>query len=139
MLSGGEEAVLVLWQLATEQKHFRPRLGAPIVGVACCPGDQTYAISLQNNGDEYYNDNCSYTVTFSFSVLAIQLVSGMDNEVSHTIVQLYRALFPGLDRMGGVVPTGLVYDPHTHSVVLNGSHGQLQFFNCDTSTIKCQV
>ena len=52
LLSGGEEAVLVLWQLATEQKHFRPRLGAPIVGVACCPGDQTYAISLQNNGDE---------------------------------------------------------------------------------------
>ncbi len=50
LLSGGEEAVLVLWQLANEQKHFRPRLGAPIVGVACCPGDQTFAVSLNNNG-----------------------------------------------------------------------------------------
>lgn len=50
LLSGGEEAVLVLWQLANEQKHFRPRLGAPIMGVACCYGDQTFAVSLKNNG-----------------------------------------------------------------------------------------
>ena len=51
LLSGGEESVLVLWQLATEQKHFRPRLSAPIVGVACCPGDQTFAASLESNGN----------------------------------------------------------------------------------------
>lgn len=51
LLSGGEEAVLVLWQLPKETKHFRPRLGAPIVGVACSHGDGTFAVSLANNGN----------------------------------------------------------------------------------------
>lgn len=50
LLSGGEEGVLVVWTLATGSKHFRPRLGAPIVGVACCQGDHTFAVSLANNG-----------------------------------------------------------------------------------------
>ena len=50
LISGGEEGVLVIWQLATETKHFRPRLGAPIVGVACCRGDEVYGVGLANNG-----------------------------------------------------------------------------------------
>ena len=40
----------MVWQLASEQKHFRPRLGSAIVGVACSHGDQTFAISLESNG-----------------------------------------------------------------------------------------
>ena len=34
LLSGGEEAVLVLWQLHTGKKEFVPRVGSPIVHVA---------------------------------------------------------------------------------------------------------
>lgn len=37
LLSGGEEGVLVQWQLATGNKDFVPRLGAPIDGVLCVP------------------------------------------------------------------------------------------------------
>jgi FOG: WD40 repeat len=34
LLSGGEESVLVLWQLQTGKKEFVPRLGSPINTVA---------------------------------------------------------------------------------------------------------
>ncbi|KAF8578728.1 WD40 repeat-like protein [Ramaria rubella] len=34
LLSGGEEAVLVIWQLHTGKREFVPRLGAPIVSVS---------------------------------------------------------------------------------------------------------
>ena len=50
LLSGGEESVLVLWQLDTHKKQFRPRLGSPITRVACSPGDKYFTLSLQNNG-----------------------------------------------------------------------------------------
>ena len=34
MLSGGEEAVLVIWQLHSGKKEFVPRVGAPIANIA---------------------------------------------------------------------------------------------------------
>jgi NET1-associated nuclear protein 1 (U3 small nucleolar RNA-associated protein 17) len=34
LLSGGEEAVLVIWQLHSEKKEFVPRVGSPIVSVS---------------------------------------------------------------------------------------------------------
>lgn len=34
LLSGGEEAVLVIWQLHTGKKEFVPRVGAPIANIA---------------------------------------------------------------------------------------------------------
>lgn len=52
LLSGGEEAVLVLWQLASGQKEFVPRLGAPIASVAVANGldgrEQEYAVGLMD-------------------------------------------------------------------------------------------
>ena len=43
--------MLVVWQLDLNEKHFRPRLGAPITRVACAPTDQNFAVSLQNNSN----------------------------------------------------------------------------------------
>ena len=34
MLSGGEEGVLVIWQLQSGRKEFVPRVGAPITSIA---------------------------------------------------------------------------------------------------------
>jgi NET1-associated nuclear protein 1 (U3 small nucleolar RNA-associated protein 17) len=45
LLSGGEESVLVIWQLRTGQKEFVPRVGAPI---------NTISISRMGSGDEEY-------------------------------------------------------------------------------------
>ena len=42
--------MLVLWQLETHKKQFRPRLGSPITKLACSPGDKYFTVSLQNNG-----------------------------------------------------------------------------------------
>jgi NET1-associated nuclear protein 1 (U3 small nucleolar RNA-associated protein 17) len=40
LLSGGEEAVLVLWQLHTGKKEFIPRVGSPIVSIAVSPANE---------------------------------------------------------------------------------------------------
>jgi NET1-associated nuclear protein 1 (U3 small nucleolar RNA-associated protein 17) len=50
LASGGEEAVLVLWQLGTGHKEFVPRVGAPIEHVTICPkssiSEPGYLLSL---------------------------------------------------------------------------------------------
>jgi NET1-associated nuclear protein 1 (U3 small nucleolar RNA-associated protein 17) len=50
LLSGGEEAVLVIWQLHTGKKEFVPRVGAPIETVSSCKvGDEEeYLLGLSN-------------------------------------------------------------------------------------------
>jgi NET1-associated nuclear protein 1 (U3 small nucleolar RNA-associated protein 17) len=45
LLSGGEEAVLVIWQLHTGKKEFVPRVGAPIT---------TISVVRPTNGEEEY-------------------------------------------------------------------------------------
>lgn len=46
LCSGGEEAVLVFWQLATGHKEFLPRLGAPIVNLTVSGSGDEAAIML---------------------------------------------------------------------------------------------
>ena len=48
LLSGGEEAVLVIWQLHSGKKEFVPRLGAPIntVSVSRGSGEESYLVGL---------------------------------------------------------------------------------------------
>ncbi|KAG8716994.1 hypothetical protein FRC09_014918 [Ceratobasidium sp. 395] len=53
LLSGGEEAVLVVWQLHSGQREYVPRVGAPIGGVSVCAGPNgglEYAIALMDGG-----------------------------------------------------------------------------------------
>jgi NET1-associated nuclear protein 1 (U3 small nucleolar RNA-associated protein 17) len=40
LLSGGEEAVLVIWQLHTGKKEFVPRVGAPISSISVSPASE---------------------------------------------------------------------------------------------------
>lgn len=49
LLSGGEESVLVIWQIHSGKKEFVPRVGAPIDGVAVSrtqSGEEDYLLSL---------------------------------------------------------------------------------------------
>lgn len=48
LLSGGEESVLVIWQLHTGKKEFVPRLGAPVTSIAVSPQtvSEEYLVAL---------------------------------------------------------------------------------------------
>lgn len=46
LLSGGGEAVLVLWNIERASKDFLPRLGAPVDSIAPSPGGTYYAVAL---------------------------------------------------------------------------------------------
>jgi NET1-associated nuclear protein 1 (U3 small nucleolar RNA-associated protein 17) len=50
LLSAGEEATLVIWQLETLHKTFLPRLGGPVTRVVGCRSDPAkYAVSQEDN------------------------------------------------------------------------------------------
>ena len=84
LLSGGEEAVLVLWQLDKDVKNFLPRLGSPIAKLTCSPNDSLFGVSLQNNGwceicmstanEEWYFLQLFVSSLGSIIVLSVQLV-----------------------------------------------------------------
>jgi len=53
--SGGEEAVLVTWEIATNTKTFIPRLGAPIVHLSSSQDEPCVSISTSDNTIRVYN------------------------------------------------------------------------------------
>jgi hypothetical protein len=134
LLSGGEECVLVVWQLGLNEKHFRPRLGAPITRVSCAPADQNFAVSLQNNSKHFL----SYIEFLKNRVNpVIQVVSGLNNNVEWTVGGLRRShtQTPGENGMR----TGLVWDPRSLSLVANSNPGSLQWYRPDLDQVTCQV
>eukprot|EP01137_Pigoraptor_chileana_P009467 Opistho-2@57784 len=105
LLSGGHESVLVIWQLATDNKQFLPRLGGPIRHI-CISADEEHFLLA-------HGDN------------AIRIVSSASLEIEHMIKGFRRA--EGVsDRLP---PTGLVVQPNTGLIVTNGLPGTLQFYD----------
>ena len=49
IVSGGEETVVVVWNLPTETKRFIPRVGAPISFITVSPNEKYMALALMNN------------------------------------------------------------------------------------------
>lgn len=49
LISGGNEAVLVVWQLQTGKPRFRPRLGARLVQVMQSPDSRHYLVASDDN------------------------------------------------------------------------------------------
>ena len=69
LLSGGEESVLVIWQLQSGRKEFVPRLGSPIVNIAVgrgAQGKEEYLIGL-SDGRIVTVDAASLSVSRSFT------------------------------------------------------------------------
>ncbi|XP_031551776.1 WD repeat-containing protein 75-like [Actinia tenebrosa] len=100
MISGGQEAVLVLWQYSSNSRQFLPRMGSPIKHVACSHDDSVIAVSHEDN--------------------VIKLVSGIDLSPKHTIQGL---------RKSSYMQSKLVFDPRTGTMVLNSMPGILQFYD----------
>lgn len=69
LLSGGEESVLVIWQLHTGNKEFVPRVGAPISSVAVRgggDGEEEYLLGLADSSFVFINAG-SLTISRSFA------------------------------------------------------------------------
>ncbi|XP_052259102.1 WD repeat-containing protein 75-like isoform X2 [Dreissena polymorpha] len=106
LLSGGHECVLVKWHMDSGYKDFLPRLGSPINHVTCSHDNQLYATCHTEN--------------------VIQVISS-----TFTIKQVYQGLTRTHNLHGPhhPCPTGLLCDPRSGALVLNGKHGHLQFYS----------
>ena len=108
MLSGGAEAVLVLWQLASGAKTFLPRMGAPLRSIGCSPDSKFYSIGLSDSSAVLV-DAAGLKRRWRLRGIAI----GGHN---HRVRKLQ---------------AGVLFDARTKSLVMNGSPGRsaLQFYD----------
>lgn len=72
LLSGGEEAVLVIWQVHTGKKEFIPRLGAPInaVSVSNRGTAEEYLVRLADSTHSFISSS-SLRITRSYSQIRV--------------------------------------------------------------------
>ena len=68
LLSGGEEAVLTLWQMLTGKRRFLPRLGAPLAHVTVSADDAFYIVSCADNSIKML-DSATLNATMTFQGL----------------------------------------------------------------------
>ncbi|KAM6463818.1 WD repeat-containing protein 75 isoform 1-T1 [Liasis olivaceus] len=100
LLSGGIESVLVQWRDGSDaKKEFLPRLGATIQHISVSPDGTLLCTSHSDN-----------KITIIHSNLRVSAV--------------IQGLIKGSD-----VKTGLIVDPRTKALVLNGKPGHLQFYS----------
>ncbi|XP_005145647.2 WD repeat-containing protein 75 isoform X1 [Melopsittacus undulatus] len=100
LLSGGVESVLVLWHNESDcRKDFLPRLGSPIEYISVSSDGSLCCTLHKDNRITIINSN----LRFSKSI---------------------QGLIKSID-----VKTGLVVDPRTKALVLNGEPGHLQFYS----------
>lgn len=109
LLSGGEEAVLVSWQLGTGNKHFVPRLGSTIKHISISPDGNLVALSCADN---------SIRVVSTVTNQVHQHIKGLQHTHSHPVPKNARNLL-----------TGLVRQPKNNLLVLGGMPGMIQFYD----------
>uniref|UniRef100_A0A0A9XS32 WD repeat-containing protein 75 n=1 Tax=Lygus hesperus TaxID=30085 RepID=A0A0A9XS32_LYGHE len=117
MYSGGGELTLVKWNLENPHiKNYLPRLSADIVHIAVSPYNQMIAIATLDNG--------------------IQIVSP-NNKLHCVLQQLSWSVFVG--EKEGMFPAGLIYDPRSRGLMLNGRPGHLQLYSPLSETLTYNI
>ncbi|BGP15338.1 hypothetical protein JCM10213_006248 [Rhodosporidiobolus nylandii] len=116
LLSGGQEAVLVLWQLHTGHQEYVPRLGAPILTLTVLDnaetGEQQVAARLRDG---------SVVFVGSQKLKVVKTITGLKADTAA------RANVPPA-RLN--TPTPLALDPATSALVLPAGHpSSLQFYS----------
>ncbi|KZP28826.1 WD40 repeat-like protein [Athelia psychrophila] len=122
LLSGGEESVLVIWQLHTGKKEFVPRLGAPLtsVAVAMTAESEEYLVGLADATYMFIN---SATLKVSRAYSRIKLNSP--------------ASYGGLPSSAHVP---LAVHSATSTIILPSSHpSSLQIYAPSTSTLVSEL
>jgi NET1-associated nuclear protein 1 (U3 small nucleolar RNA-associated protein 17) len=108
LLSGGQEAVLVIWDVESGRRAYLPRLGGPLTGITPCPSDPAlYAVRQADNTLRVIN---AATMTVEASV--------------HGMRPLPRA---HLEK--GAPPPPLTVAPGSGLAVVTGPHAVLQWYD----------
>lgn len=106
LLSGGHEAVLVIWQLETRTKQFLPHLGSEILNISISADQLSYLLHLKEN--------------------SLKIVSAVDLQVKNVLNGIKTT---NTDK-AYPFSTGIIIDPRSRSAVMNGYPGTLQFYDC---------
>lgn len=109
LLSGGEEAVLVLWQIESGLRQYLPRLGAPIHFVTVSENDRWVAVSTSDNVVHLVSLTSGSTLTVSKSVRGCKPI-GSRGQICKTSSNSSSLILPGNPG------TLQVYDPVKDSV-----------------------
>lgn len=124
LLSGGEEAVLVIWQIHSGKKEFVPRVGSAISTISICngPSSEEYLLGL-NDGTFSFVSSSTFRLTRSFSQIKIDS-DIVDAESSSS----KPAALP------------LAFHPKSASIILPSSHPQsLQIYSPASSTLLSEL
>jgi WD40 repeat protein len=84
LLSGGAEAVLVVWKMSRAEfgdRSFRPRLGGAIWGISVSPDDAKFAVTCADNAVRVLNA-FSMSVEVSFQGLSVPIDESLDGRVA---------------------------------------------------------
>ncbi|KAH9065814.1 WD40 repeat-like protein [Lactarius vividus] len=123
LLSGGEESVLVIWQIHSGKREFVPRVGAPINSVAI---SQT-----QNGQEEYllYLADASFVFVSAARLKITRSYSGikLDPAISHS-------------RPSTSIPTPLAVHTLSSTLILPSSHpSSLQTYSPSSSKLISEL
>ncbi|TDL28123.1 WD40 repeat-like protein [Rickenella mellea] len=122
LLSGGEECVLVIWQLHTGKKEFVPRVGAPILSIAIRAGESSEEYLLGLADSSFITVN-SGTLSISRTISRIRI----DPVVSTHKLPLSE-------------PVPLAAHPLSSSLILPSSHPSfLQTYSPSTATLLSEL
>ena len=129
LYSGGQEAVLVTWQLGTTHRSFLPRLGGAVESVRVGPsngvsGMPTVAVSLADNSVRLVSSLTGQVE----SIMSGITVAGALNPLM-TQRQRQRALRSGPAGNSQKSLLALQVEPRGGCVVLPGRAGSLQFYD----------
>ncbi|OCH94693.1 WD40 repeat-like protein [Obba rivulosa] len=118
LLSGGEESVLVIWQLHTGEKEFVPRVGSPITHIA---------VSNTGTEEEYLLGLADASFAF---------VRAATLKVSKTIARVKLDPAISYDRPSASTSVPLAVHPPTSTFILPSSHpSSLQTFSPSSSRL----
>ncbi|KAG6910523.1 hypothetical protein DXG01_009942 [Tephrocybe rancida] len=125
LLSGGEESVLVIWQLHTGKKEFVPRVGAPI---------NTVSVSKNGRGDEEYLLGLA-DATYLF-------VSSGNMKISRSYSRIKLGAHPALspESTSRHTRTPLAFHSLSATLILPSSHpSSLQLFSPSSSRLISEL
>ena len=135
LLSGGEESVLVIWQIRSGNKEFVPRLGSPIssITVRTSGEPEEYLIGL-SDGSYLFLDSGSLNVVRAISRIRLGK-RGSSLRPKASVLNLH-ADPKGMGRPNHT-PVPLTVHKKSSTLILPGSHpSSLQLFSPATSVLS---